>query len=198
MFSLSGRRSYCSKLFEKTIQRLFECRPRATCFICNKKGHIIISDNATKTLNLYVTYRTQYPVLIDLNNNQEELFDFVSSVNEKLKVVDPCLKSVNINALNTVCVSKRKNCTSDFELDYDYIMVKSAFNSYSHISQNKFMTVLTETNKKPVKNKSVVIGRLNSRQTKLFLTSGSEIKVIHDNFVKNVMKIDCLNFLQSL
>ena len=86
-------------------------------------------------------------------------------MNEKLEVVDPSLKSININTLNTVSVNKLKKYLSDVELDYDYIMGKIAFNSYSHISQNK---------EEPVKNKPVVIWRLNSQQTKIFLDSGSE------------------------
>jgi len=169
-------------------------KSNVTCYVCKKPGHVSAHCNqktkSFRQLSYSLPLSNKYENDYD-NSASNELFDFNSIVEETPETLDQSSKIAHVNSLTRVNEKKSKVYPADVELDYKYIIGESPVNSYASTVRNNTMTVLTERNREPIKNKPVVLGRINGRQSKLFLDSGSELNVIDYNFVKNILKYDC-------
>ena len=171
--------------------------PNITCYNCNEKGHIARVCQKQKQLN-QINWNDNLSQISSNQNQTNIVTETASEIDENFPTVNALHiknhaikdKSTSLQAYKPTRKTNRKNnkiYSKEIENDYKYVMGERKKNSlgrtYKEALQNS-MTIEPSASKKN-NNRPVVKGRINEKNSNLFLDTGSQINVIDSKYLQN-------------
>ena len=183
------------------------------CFNCGSFKHL--ARNCFKNRKQFGERKNNFRLLQDVENNDNENNSIHFSDNCSIESLEH-ESNFECKTMNTESGKKRvrtfsnKKATKHYpqeilELE-NYVTGRSInketvklLKSYNRERATKAMTVITKTHPERAKNKPVVIGSIQTVESKIFIDSGSEINVIDRSFLLNDLKVkeECIKRTNS-
>jgi len=176
---------------QKYVQRNFyrKDNQHIVCYNCNEKGHIARVCQKQKQLNQInwndnssqiSSHQNQSNVITETNSEIDENFPAINALHIKKTTTGHKQTKKTIRTNN-------KTYSKEVEKDYKYIMGEYKKNSlgktYKDVLQNA-MTIEPNTAKRN-SNRPILKGRINEKNSNLFLDTGSQINVIDSKYLEN-------------
>ena len=180
------------------------------CFKCNRTGHFARDCRSARQLNQmgYQDWQINDRISVAENfqNGQskniqnDEVSEVCPSFNDDLyqqpgdfaTINSLLVRNSNQQKINKILSTKKeKSYPTDVIQDFNFIEGKCQTNSYgksySKVLQNS-MSVMPYVGKKSVySNRPVLHGRVNDRMAKIFIDTGSEVNVINENLLFQIL-----------